>query len=221
MPKDLKLYYSRNLNPRVAVAVAKYLDSPVEYIPASPQHPNHEEAFRPLNPNRLVPVLVEDGRSLWEVDAIACRLSAIAGSDFWPTDARMPELVQWVGWANNHLTPAGATFYFHRLIRPQFSDVEPHPSLLEDNMARFRQCAAILDMVLAGRDWLVGGHFSYADLRVATVFPFAESAGLPYREYRNIFRWHERLSALEAWGEPFGSLAEHPDQIKPLGGPDA
>jgi glutathione S-transferase len=35
----MKLYYSHNLNPRVAVAVARYLQSPLEYVRASPRHP--------------------------------------------------------------------------------------------------------------------------------------------------------------------------------------
>jgi hypothetical protein len=59
----LKLYYSTNLNPRLAVAVARHLKSPVEFIRASPRDPRYEEAFRPINPNTLVPVLIESGRS--------------------------------------------------------------------------------------------------------------------------------------------------------------
>jgi glutathione S-transferase len=55
----VKLYYNRNLNPRVAVAVAKYLASPVEFILAHPRDPKQEEAFRAINPNTLVPVLVQ------------------------------------------------------------------------------------------------------------------------------------------------------------------
>jgi glutathione S-transferase len=87
----MKLYYSRNLNPRVALAVARYLHSPVDFVRASPRHPEHEQAFRAVNPNALVPVLVEDDRALWETDAIACRLSSIAKSDFWPTSANLIE----------------------------------------------------------------------------------------------------------------------------------
>jgi glutathione S-transferase len=71
----LQLYYSTNLNPRVAVAVARHLKSPVEFIRASPRDPRNEDSFRPINPNTLVPVLVEGDKSLWETDAIACRLS--------------------------------------------------------------------------------------------------------------------------------------------------
>jgi glutathione S-transferase len=67
----MKLYYSTNLNPRVAVAVARHLQSPVEYVLVNPRHPDHEEAFRAINPNTLVPVLVEDGCTVWETDAVA------------------------------------------------------------------------------------------------------------------------------------------------------
>ena len=51
----LKLYYSTNLNPRVAVAVARHLKSPVEFVRASPRDPRYEEAFRPINPSTWRP----------------------------------------------------------------------------------------------------------------------------------------------------------------------
>ena len=76
----MKLYYSPNLNPRVAVAVARHLQSPVRYVAASPMHPDQQEAFRAINPNTRVPVLVTETRTYWEADAIACTLSALAGS---------------------------------------------------------------------------------------------------------------------------------------------
>ena len=81
----MQLYYSHNLNPRVAVAVARYLESPVEFVRARPFHPAQIESFRKMNPNTRVPVLQEGEQSLWETDAIACRLSQLAGSDFWRT----------------------------------------------------------------------------------------------------------------------------------------
>ncbi len=54
-----KLYYSPNLNPRLCVAVARYLGADLDYIPANPFHPRHREAFRAMNPMTRVPVLQE------------------------------------------------------------------------------------------------------------------------------------------------------------------
>ena len=84
----MKLYYSHNLNPRVAVAVARYLQSPLEYVRASPRHPDQIEGFRLINPNALVPVLADSANTLWETDAIACRLSEMVGR---------PAAPEWVG----------------------------------------------------------------------------------------------------------------------------
>ncbi len=215
---DLKLYFSRNLNPRVAVAAAKYLNAPVDYIPASPRHPAHTEAFRPINPNCLVPVLVEDGVSLWEADAIAFRLAQLTRPDFWPGHPDAAHVTMWVSWSALHLNRPGSSFYFHRLVRPQFSDQEPSAEFMDSEMRQFREGAGILNEYLSGRDWLVGKAPTYADFRAACLFPFAKGAGLPVSDYPEVSRWHDQLMEIEAWCNPFTGLAEHPDQIKPLEG---
>jgi glutathione S-transferase len=203
----MKLYYSHNLNPRVAVAVARHLKSPVEYVRARPRHPDNTEAFRAINPNALVPVLVEGERRIWEADAIACRLSAIAGSDFWRTGGDTPEMVLWVSWSAHHLTSAAGVLYFDRLIRPTFSDRGADPAVIAEALNNFRTYASVLDGELAGRTWLVGNRLSYADFRVATSLPFADGAGLPLAEFPNVKRWHDRLLEIDAWRDPFDGLA--------------
>ena len=214
----MKLYYSHNLNPRVAVAVARHLQSPVEFIRASPRHPDNQEAFRPINPNTLVPVLVEGGRSLWETDAIACRLSAVADSDFWPTDQRMAELVMWLSWSAQHFTAAGSAFYFENIVCPRDLLRPPNEAVLEEAGASFRFFAPILDEVLAERVWLVGDRLSYADFRVACVLPFADEARLPVAGYPNILRWHDRLNRLDAWSAPFEGLDDYAEAKPEIAG---
>jgi glutathione S-transferase len=203
----MKLYYSPNLNPRVTVAVARHLASPVEYVRASPQNPANRDAFRAINPNALVPVLVEGERSLWEADAIACRLSALAGSEFWRTDEEQPEMILWISWATHHLNSAAGLLYFERLIRPTFSDETAPAAVIDEAISDFKRYAAVLDAALEARAWLVGDQLSYADFRVATALPFAEGAGLPLEDCPNVRRWHDQLWALEAWRAPFDGLA--------------
>jgi hypothetical protein len=60
----MKLFYSHNLNPRVAVAVARYLHSPVEFVRASPRHPENEHAFRAINPMRVCTRFAPDAERL-------------------------------------------------------------------------------------------------------------------------------------------------------------
>ena len=122
----------------------------------------------------------------------------------------------WVSWSALHLNRPGSSFYFHRLVRPQFSDEAPDPAFMADEMRQYRQGAAVLDGYLAGREWLVGEGVTYADFRAATLLPFASAAGLPAADYPNIVRWQDQMNQLDAWRDPFAGLAEHPDQIKPL-----
>jgi glutathione S-transferase len=202
----LKLYYSRNLNPRVAVAVARYLGSHVEYVAASPRDPANTATFRAINPNALVPVLVDGERRLWEADAIACYLSRLAGSDFWRTGDDAPEMILWLSWAAYHFNNAGGALYFDRLIRPRFNLEPADPEFIAQSMRDFRAYAAVLDGELVKREWLLGDRLSYADFRVATPLPFAKDAGMPVDEFPNIARWNAQLMAIDAWREPFAGL---------------
>lgn len=202
----MQLYYSHNLNPRVAVAVARHLNSPVEFIRAEPRNPEKEEAFRPINPNTLVPVLVENGASLWETDAIACRLAQIAGNGFFADGVRLPETLRWISWSTHHLTRAADAYYFENLIAPRYLGRGQSAALLEQAAADWHRFAPILDEFLVGRTWLVDDRLTYADFRVATALPFAEAADIPVAGYLNILRWHDRLNELDAWREPFAGL---------------
>ncbi|MBS0359760.1 MAG: glutathione S-transferase family protein, partial [Proteobacteria bacterium] len=113
----MKLYYSHNLNPRVCVAASKHLGAPVDYVWASPQHPDNITAFRAINPNALVPVLVEDdGRTTWETDAIVCRLCQLTGSDFWRADGGAVEMTRWLSWSAYHFGRAADPLYFYRVV---------------------------------------------------------------------------------------------------------
>jgi glutathione S-transferase len=203
----MKLYYSQNLNPRVAVAVARHLNSPVEYIRASPRDPNNEEAFRRINPNTLVPVLVEGETTLWETDAIACRLAMLAQSNFWCDGALAPQFQMWLSWSSHHFTRVASVFYWERVIKPMLALGNPDETAMQEATGEFHRFAMVLDDALSGREWLVGNQLSYADFRVATALPFAEKARLPLEKYVHINRWHARLRQIPAWNSPFEGFA--------------
>ncbi len=158
----------------------------MEYILASPRDPRNEEAFRPINPNTLVPVLVEDGRSLWETDAIVCRLSQIAGSDFWPTGNALPETIRWLSWSKHHLTAMGDAYYFENIVKPKYLGMPCDAQVIAGAEADFHRYAKVLDDILASRRWLIDDRLTYADFRAATIMPFAregEDAGRGLQEH--------------------------------------
>jgi glutathione S-transferase len=198
------LYYSHNLNPRVAVAVARHLRAPLRFVRVEPMG-RDREAFAAINPNTRVPVLVEPALTLWETDAIAMRLAGRFGEAFWPA-ARREEVMLWVSWSVQHFTRWAEVAYFERLIVPRYFPRAPDEAAVAAALEEFMPFAAILDEVLSTRTWLVGNAVTYADFRVATVLPFADAAGIPLEGFGHIRRWHARLEELEAWRDPFAGL---------------
>src|SRR5690606_30853447 len=154
MQTDDILYYSHHLNPRVAVAVARYLQAPVRLVRVEPMG-RDQATFRAINPNTRVPVLVEPALTLWETDAIAMRLSGRFAPEFWP-QARREEVMQWVSWSAHHFTHWAGVRYFERIVVPRYFTRAPDEAAIAAADAEFQPFAAVLDGILAGRRWLVG-----------------------------------------------------------------
>jgi glutathione S-transferase len=202
----MKLHFSRNPNPRLAVAVAKYLEAPVEYSFASPFAPGQAEKFRPLNPGLSVPILEENGQGLWEADAIACRLSRLTGSEFWRTSDDEPDMIRWLSWGKGNFVLACDTVHFERGTKQRYGHGPIDENMIAYGMDLFRSSASLLNGALQGRDWLSGDSPSYADFRMASFLPFNSVAQLPLNDYPDIVRWYSQLEAIEAWRDPFKEL---------------
>lgn len=200
------LYFSRNPNPRLAVAVARHLAAPVTFEFAAPLAPGQDEKFRPLNPSLRLPILVEQGRSLFEADAIACRLSQQVGSEFWRTGAELPDMIRWVSWSRDNFMHACDMVHFERGTKQRYGLGALDAAVLARGLARFHETAAILDAHLARQDWLLPSGLSYADFRMAVFLPFNDVARLPLDDYPAVAAWHARLLALPAWADPFSGL---------------
>ncbi|MCC8392738.1 glutathione S-transferase family protein [Paraburkholderia sp. MMS20-SJTR3] len=211
----MKLYFSRNYNPRLAVAVARYLNSPVEFEFASPFSPGERDKFIKLNPNLSLPILVDGDATLWEADAIACRLARLAGSPLWPTDDAQPDLIRWLSWGHCHFVRGCDHVHFERVTKQRYGLGPIRPEIVEAGLNEFASSAAILQQHLAQRDWLVGDAVTYADFRVACVLPFADLAGLPLGDFPRVQAWHARLMEIPAWRDPFAGLDA--PELPPIG----
>jgi glutathione S-transferase len=203
----MKLLFSRNPNPRLAVAVARYLDAKVEFEFGAPFAPGQAERYRPLNPNLSLPILVHSGTSLWEADAIACKLSRDARSDFWRTGDDEPDMIRWISWGKENFVRACDIVHFERGTKQRYGLGALDQEQVDDGLRRFHKAAALLEAELSVRSWLVGDSISYADFRMATLLPFNDVARLPLDDYPAIGRWYRQLEEIDAWRDPFEGLS--------------
>jgi len=208
------LYFSRNPNPRLAVAVARHLAAPVKFEWAAPLAPGQAVNFRHLNPSLRLPILAEETGSLWEAEAIACRLSQMTGSDFWRNGAELPDMIRWTSWARDNFMRACDTVHFERGTKQRYRLGSVDEALVAQGLVSFRESAAILDAHLRERDWLLASGLSFADFRMATFLPFNDVALLPLVDYPAVTAWHQRLRALSAWNDPFAGL--HAPELPPI-----
>jgi glutathione S-transferase len=203
----MKLLYSRNPNPRLAVAAARQVGAPVAFEFAAPFAPGQAERYRHLNPSLRIPILVlADGSGLWEADAIACLLSREAGSSFWRQGDAEPRMIQWISWGKENFVRACDMVQFEYVTKQRYGLGPVDRVEVDKGLALFASSAALLEAELAGRPWLLGGDVSYADFRMATFLPHHALARLPMRDYPAICAWYERLEALPAWADPFAGL---------------
>jgi glutathione S-transferase len=205
----MKLYYFESLNGRKACAVAKHLGSPVEHVRIDlGKGENRTPDYLAINPNGKVPALADGDLRLWEANAIMAHLARVAGSDLWPRDDdRQIELTRWLSWDAWHFTRHGATLVFQHIIKPRFLGAEPDAKAVEEATGFFKQFAAVLNGHLRGRRYVLGDTLSIADFALAATLPQAEQARIPVKGFAEIERWHDRLSELPAWREPFPKAA--------------
>jgi glutathione S-transferase len=152
-----------------------------------------EAAYLAINPNGTIPALADDGFSLFESLAINFYLARKSGR-LLPADARGEALVlQWTLWAATECEPHIGAWYYHTQMLPP---AERRPEVAADAVAKLPKRLQILEDVLAGRDFLLGGEFTLADLNVVAVLFRAPQFGLD--AYPRVKAWHARCLARPA-----------------------
>ncbi len=150
-------------------------------------------AFLKLNPNGLVPLLVVDGKSIYESTAILIYLGETYGVDkglYPPPGLGRAETLKWVVWAN-----VGLLDPLSRWARNTASYVpaEQHNAkAAEAGKNDFGAALRIVDEALAGKTYLVDDRFSFADLAVSSYLGWAQHMGYDLSPFKNVKAWAER-----------------------------
>ena len=125
----------------------------------------NEPQFLALNPNALVPVIIEDDFVLWESHAIIRYLSATNGDALLPRQPRERAIVdQWLGWQASDLNVTWG-YAFMALARraPAFMV----PDRIADSIQRWSAKMAVLEQRLAETNGFVAGAaFTLADIPI-------------------------------------------------------
>lgn len=168
-----------------------------------------DPAYLAVNPNGIVPYLVDGDFGLGECSAILKYLADVAGSPAYPRDlkarARVNEALDWFNTQFHE--------YFCLFVCYPNMGV-PHgidPALAQGLMVYGREHAprwlTVLDRhMLAGRDFVCGDEISLADYLGLSFVLLGEVADFDFGPYPNIAGWIARMEARPAFAPTFAAF---------------
>jgi glutathione S-transferase len=175
------------------------LGLPYELVPVSFSGDNKKPEYLAINPNGRVPALDDEGVILFESLAINLHLARKygGGKGLWPASADdQSRAIQWSLWAANELEP-------HVIAHMLNSRMLPEPMR---DAAKAKAAAealpkplAVLNGALAGKQHILGGGFTIADLNIAAVLTLGwKLKAFDAAAFPNVTAWLERVNAREA-----------------------
>jgi glutathione S-transferase len=190
----MKLYYQplSTFSRRVRMQLLEKDLSVEEQLVRMEQGEHKSDAFRKLNPYGRVPVLVDDELVLYESSAIMEYIEQRQPTPaLLPTDAKQRALVSMhVKLCDLEVGTHGRALFFPRRFFPR-----ERWNVAEQDHARAAIAAhlAIVSAQLGEREYLVGEHFSLADLAYCIVTPFVSLFEL--EPPANVTAWFARIEA--------------------------
>jgi len=157
------------------------------------------------NPLGKVPTIEDDGLVLYESGAIVEYVLEKYGEGRLAPAPGKPErapFLQWLHWAEATVVPPLGEIIGHSFMLPEDQRV---PAAVPNLRARLDKCFKVLDDELTGKEYLVGGEFSAADIMMGYSVQLAKLTGQLGAEFTNVNAYIERLSARPAFQKAFGA----------------
>jgi len=150
------------------------------------------EAFLAKNPNGKIPVLqLEDGTCLWESNAILNFLAD--GSEFLPTEPRLrTQVLQWQFFEQYSHEPYVAVARFIQLYHGMPEERrEEHARCLKLGYKALK----VMEKQLERTPYLVGEHYSIADIALYAYTHVAHEGGLSLEAFPAVRAWLDRVTS--------------------------
>jgi GSH-dependent disulfide-bond oxidoreductase len=191
----LKFYYSLAPNPMKVALFLEEAGLPYEAIPVDTRKgEQHAAAFKALNPNAKVPVIVDGATTVFDSNAILLYLAEKTGQ-FLPAHEQRGPMLSWLMFIASGIGPfTGQCVHFKHYA--------PEPVPYARNRYDFEAWRhwKILDAHLAGKAWMAGDAYTLLDMALwgwARAVPFA-LGDTAWAQLPNVKRVFDAVSARPA-----------------------
>ncbi len=164
---------------------------------------HHQPPFAELNPNQMVPALVDGDFVLTESSAIMRYLARINNSSLYPAEprraARVDELIAW--FESNFYKDFGYQYIYPQLMPHHKRPGLANEATVEWGRAQSRRWLEVLDSHLLREcdPFLLGSNPSIADFHGASIMSLGELVGCNFQHYPNVRNWYQAVTKLDSW----------------------
>jgi glutathione S-transferase len=182
--------------------VVPYQRVPVDF---SPEYRASAE-WRKLNPVGKVPVMTDDGCTIFESGAMVEYVLDHYGDHRLRPEPRTPEhalYLQWTWFAEATFARPLGEIVNHRREFPGDAEI---PAVVEEMKNRAVVCLDALEQALADRDYLLGAGFSAADIMMGYTVLLTRMFKLLGADHPNVLSYFNRLSERPGFQAATGDL---------------
>ncbi len=149
------------------------------------------------NPNALVPLIDDDGYTLWESNVILRYLCARYASDtLYPQELKARfDAERWMDWQQTTLNPAGRDAFVQLIRKP---GGQGDAAKVDASVAATTPLLDLLDTHLARQTFMAGAQMTMADIPIACEIHRWRGIPLPHQPRPHLDRWYQHMLALPA-----------------------
>jgi GST-like protein len=191
----IKFYFHHTPNPRKVALMLEETGLPYEVVPVDTYRgEQHTAAFRAINPNGKLPAITDNGRPVFDSNAILLYLGDMTGR-FVGAPADRGALLSWLMFVASGLGPfSGQAVHFTRVHTDSAYAANRYRREAERHFE-------VLDQRLSNQDYLVGADYTIVDMAawgwidLADIVLGAEGA---LGAFPNLQRWFNAVNARPA-----------------------
>ena len=185
----LKIYGATQSRAFRALWAAKELGLDYEHLQADLKSPE----FARLNPNAKMPAIQDGKVALFESMAINLYLARKHDKGLWPKSVEDEGVTyQWSFWVMTEVEKPLLN------VLMDVIGMKKDTKAADEGRAALEKPFNVLNMALAGKEYLLGNKFTIADLNVASVISWARPAKINLDMWPNLKAWLERCTSRPA-----------------------
>jgi glutathione S-transferase len=158
------------------------------------------EGYAALNPNSMVPTLVDGDFTLWESNAINVYLASRQPTPLYPDEPRArADITRWLCWELAHYNRALGALSFETVAKPVFLKMQPDPAVVEIARRDLQRFLPVLERHLRGKRYMVGDAITLADYAVAHLEGFKGMVPFDWSAYPSVNEFYSRIADDPHW----------------------